>query len=78
MSGILDLGPHEVHLVHFGLVTLHPPEAILEERSDHDRVVAFPNRILINHGAIISDASVLSFCTAGRFYFRGDCLRVAL
>ena len=41
MSSVLDLGPHEVDLVHLGLVALHPPEPILEQRSDHDRVIAF-------------------------------------
>lgn len=78
MSGVLYLGPHEIDLVHFGLVALHPPEPILEERSDHDRVISFTYRILINHSAIISDASRLSFCTAGRICFRSGCLRVAL
>lgn len=78
MSGVLDLGPHEVHLIHFGLVALHPPEPILEERSDHDRVIPFTYGILINHRAIVPDASMLSFSTACRVCFRSGCLRVAL
>ena len=78
MSGVLDLGPHEVDLVHFGLVALHPPEPILKERSDHDRVIPFTNGILINHRAIISDTGRLSISTTSCVCFRSGCLRVAL
>ena len=53
MSGVLYLGPHEIDLVHFGLVALHPPEPILEERSDNDRVISFTYGILINYSAAI-------------------------
>ena len=43
-----DLGPAVLALLHLLLIVLHPPEPILEQRTDHDRVVALSDDVLVN------------------------------
>ena len=45
---IFDLGPAEVALFHFLSVVLHPPESVFQKVSNHYRVVAFADEILVH------------------------------
>lgn len=51
VEDLLDfvLGPHKVERLEIVLISLDPPEPVFKQRPNHDRVVAFSNRVFVNN-----------------------------